>query len=112
MAVIRTNSFWDYLGQGIMGIPQAMAQKQQMDLLAAQEQRAQTMFGYQAAPYEMAGQIMQDQTPQATILPSLMGAGAGTPIPLPGKFSENQYALAQVAVPKLVGQRFYRIGDC
>ena len=101
MAVIRTNSFWDYLGQGIAGFAENTGEMQRRRLLEEQEKRAKTMFGYQTAPYEMAEQIMQDKTPTATILPSLFAAGAGIPVPLPSKFNENQYALAKVAVPGL-----------
>lgn len=101
MAIYRTNSFWDYIGQGIAGIPQAIAAKQQMDLMKAQEERAKTMFGYESAPYEMAGQIMQEKTPESTFIPNLMTGIGGQVARLPSKFNENQFALARKAVPGL-----------
>lgn len=102
MAVIRLNSFWDYLGQGVQNFGESLGEKQRRELLEKQEKRAETMFGYQAAPYEMASQIISDPTPEAAFIPNLItGAGGGVTVPLPGKFSENQYALARAAVPSL-----------
>lgn len=101
MAIIRLNSFWDYLGQGVKGAMESQAEVQRRKLLESQEERAKKMFEYQSAPYEMAEQIVNDKTPKSVFFPNILSNVGGQVVPLPGPFSDNQYALARAAVPGL-----------
>jgi len=104
MAVVRLPSFWDYLGQGAVGFTESLARKQQMDLLKAQEKRAETMFGYQAEPYELSRQIREaEANPRTGFFPNLLtGAGGGMTFQVPGKiFTESQYDVAGLKTPEV-----------
>lgn len=114
MAVTHVPSFWDYLGQGASGFVQNLHGVQEMKLRQAAEERAKSaeqragrLFDAQIRPYDVAQQILDDKTPTSTILPSLIGgpSGAIATVPLPGRFSENDYAMARVAVPSLESPR-------
>lgn len=101
MAVYRQPSFWDYLGQGVSGFTESLSRAQQMDLLAKQEKRAETMFDYQSAPLEMRKSILESEAnPQLGFIPNLMAGIGGTSFQRPEKiFTESQYDFAGVKSP-------------